>query len=211
MAPKRQDIGLHGTPCITDAWGVEPKAGPAGRIVDSRCMKDREIDAGEAGGSKPPRRLSGRRCERTARGSDGRGDGGLRRSAVTRIGTRVGSSASVARGSRCTHAKHGAEASDRDGDHERRRWRWQSCEARCRGRRAKPRIVVRGRRGGERGAKRARGCCGCRRTSVNIVRRRLKRERNGPRHRSDAARIRLRPRCAEPECRAAAPCRRGSR
>ena len=34
----------------------------------------------------------------------------------------------------------------------------------------------------ERGAKRARGCCGCRRTSVNIVRRRLKRKRNGPRH-----------------------------
>ena len=69
----------------------------------------------------------------------------------------------------------------------------------------------RAKRGGERGAKRARGCCGCRRTSVNIVRRRLKRERNGPRHRSDAARVRLRPRCAEPECRAAAPCRRGSR
>ena len=44
------------------AWGVEPKAGPAGRIVDSCCMKDRKIDAGEAGGSEPPRRLSGRRC-----------------------------------------------------------------------------------------------------------------------------------------------------
>ena len=44
------------------AWGVEPKAGPAGRIVDSRCMKDRKIDAGEPGGSEPPRRLSGRRC-----------------------------------------------------------------------------------------------------------------------------------------------------
>ena len=44
------------------ASGVEPKAGPAGRIGDSRCMKDRKIDAGEAGGSEPPRRLSGRRC-----------------------------------------------------------------------------------------------------------------------------------------------------
>ena len=49
-------------PCITDAWGVEPKAGPAGQIGDSRCMKDRKIDAGEPGGSEPPRRLSGRRC-----------------------------------------------------------------------------------------------------------------------------------------------------
>ena len=44
------------------ASGVEPKAGPAGRIGDLRCMKDRKIDAGEAGGSEPPRRLSGRRC-----------------------------------------------------------------------------------------------------------------------------------------------------
>ena len=61
---------------ITDAWGVEPKAGPAGRIGDSRCMKDRKIDAGEAGGSEPPRRLSGRRigahCARQCRTKCGR-------------------------------------------------------------------------------------------------------------------------------------------
>ena len=75
---------------------------------------------------------------------------------------------------RCTSARRSASANDRRGDHERRRFRWQSCAARCRGRRAK--------RGGERGAKRARGCCGCRRTSVNIVRRLTKRKKNGPRH-----------------------------
>ncbi len=52
----------HAPPLQPAAWGVEPKAGPAGRIVDSRCMKERKIDAGEPGGSEPPRRLSGRRC-----------------------------------------------------------------------------------------------------------------------------------------------------
>ena len=199
MAPKRQDIGLHGTPCITDAWGVEPKAGPAGRIGDSRCMKDRKIDAGEAGGSEPPRRLSGRRC------------GAALREAVpaeVRAGSagapaRVpGASRPAVRGSRrsgrCTCAKHSAQAVSASANGEPR-----ACAGEAGARRAQ--------RGGERGAKRARGCCGCRRTSVNIVRRRLKRERNGPRHRSGAARVRLRPRCAEPECRAAAPCRRGSR
>ena len=83
---------------------------------------------------------------------------------------------------RCTSARRSASANDRRGDHERRRFRWQSpdrvrgrqCAAYCRGRRAK--------RGGERRAKRAQGCCGCRRTSVNIARRLSKRKRNGPRH-----------------------------
>ena len=51
-------------------------------------------------------------------------------------------------GCRCTSAQRSASACDREGDHERRRFRRQSCAARCRGRRAK--------RGGERGAKRAR-------------------------------------------------------
>ena len=94
----------HGAPWhagITDAWGVEPKAGPAGRIGDSRCMKERKIDAGEPGGSEPPRRLSGRRCgaggsepprrlsgrrcgAHCAEAVTGRGDGGLRRSAPDR-------------------------------------------------------------------------------------------------------------------------------
>ena len=102
------------------------------------------------------------------------------------------------RSGRCTCAKHSAQAVSASANGEPR-----ACAGEAGARRAE--------RGDERGAKRARGCCGCRRTSVNIVRRRLKRERNGPRHRSDAARVRLRPRCAEPECRAAAPCRRGSR
>ena len=66
--PKAAEVGeghakrAHAPPLQPAAWGVEPKAGPAGRIGDSRCMKDRKIDAGEAGGSEPPRRLSGRRC-----------------------------------------------------------------------------------------------------------------------------------------------------
>ena len=60
--PERACCGVLWHTCIIDAWGVEPKAGPAGRIGDSRCMKDRKIDAGEADGSEPPRRLSGRRC-----------------------------------------------------------------------------------------------------------------------------------------------------
>ena len=102
------------------------------------------------------------------------------------------------RSGRCTCAKHSAQAVSASANGEPR-----ACSGEAGTRRAK--------RGGERGAKRARGCCGCRRTSVNIVRRLLKRKRNGPRHRSDAARVRLRPRCAEPECRAALPCRRGSR
>ena len=65
LTPNGAEKAGHGAPWhagIIDAWGVEPKAGPAGRIGDSRCMKDRKIDAGEAGGSEPLRRLSGRRC-----------------------------------------------------------------------------------------------------------------------------------------------------
>ena len=66
--PKAAEVGeghakrAHAPPLQPAAWGVEPKAGPAGRIVDSRCMRVREIDAGEPGGSEPPRRLSGGRC-----------------------------------------------------------------------------------------------------------------------------------------------------
>ena len=58
------------------ASGVEPKAGPAGQNPNSCCMKDREIDAGEPGGSEPPRRLSGGRrganCARQCRAICGR-------------------------------------------------------------------------------------------------------------------------------------------
>ena len=73
------------------------------------------------------------------------------------------------RSGRCTCAKHSAQAVSASANGEPR-----ACAGEAGARRAK--------RGGERGAKRARGCCGCRRTSVNIVRRRLKRKRNGPRH-----------------------------
>ena len=66
--PKAAEVGeghakrAHAPLLQPAAWGVEPKAGPAGRIGDSRCMKERKINAGEPGGSEPPRRLSGRRC-----------------------------------------------------------------------------------------------------------------------------------------------------
>ena len=69
MAPKRQDIGLHGTPCITDAWGVEPKAAPGGQDGRICGMSDGEIGAGEPGGGEPSRRLSGGRCGRSRRQS----------------------------------------------------------------------------------------------------------------------------------------------
>ena len=62
QVPQRAGHGAVWHSRRVTASGVEPKAGPAGRIGDSRCMKDRKIDAGEAGGSEPPRRLSGRRC-----------------------------------------------------------------------------------------------------------------------------------------------------
>ena len=200
-APIQSAIGSPNTACgnfSRHGSGVEPKAGPAGRIGDSRCMKDRKIDAGEAGGSEPPRRLSGRRCGALREAVPGEVRAGSA-GAPARV---PGASRPAVRGSRrsgrCTCAKHSAQAVSASANGEPR-----ACAGEAGARRAK--------RGGERGAKRARGCCGCRRTSVNIVRRRLKRERNGPRHRSGAARVRLRPRCAQPEFRAALPCRRGSR
>ena len=143
MAPKRQDIGLHGTPCITDAWGVEPKAGQAGRIGDSRCMKDRKINAGEAGGSEPPRRLSGRRCGALREAVPGEVRAGSA-GAPARV---PGASRPAVRGSRrsgrCTCTKHSAQAVSASANGEPR-----ACAGEAGTRRAK--------RGGERGAKRAR-------------------------------------------------------
>ena len=173
LTPNGAEKAGHGAPwhpCIIDAWGVEPKAGPAGRIVDSRCMKDREIDAGEPGGSKPPRRLSGRRCgahcARQCRAKCGRAP--QERPHECRE-HRDRQCAEVGAVGRCTCAKHSAQAVSASANGEPR-----ACAGEAGARRAK--------RGGERGAKRARGCCGRRRTSVTVVRRRLKRERNGPRH-----------------------------
>ena len=51
--------------CIRDASGVEPKAAPGGQDGQICGMSDGGIDAGEAGGREPPRRLSGGRCCRS--------------------------------------------------------------------------------------------------------------------------------------------------
>ncbi len=53
--------------CINDASGVEPKAAPGGQDGQICGMSDGGIDAGEAGGREPPRRLSGGRCGRSRR------------------------------------------------------------------------------------------------------------------------------------------------
>ena len=49
-------------PCITDASGVRTKAAPGGQDGQSSGKSDGGIDAGEAGGREPPRRVSGGRC-----------------------------------------------------------------------------------------------------------------------------------------------------
>ena len=51
--------------CIRDASGVESKAAPGGQDGRICGMSDGGIDAGEAGGGEPPRRLSGGRCGRS--------------------------------------------------------------------------------------------------------------------------------------------------
>ena len=56
-------------PCINDASGVESKAAPGGQDGRICGMSDGGIDAGEAGGGEPPRRLSGGRCGRSRRQS----------------------------------------------------------------------------------------------------------------------------------------------
>ena len=54
---------------ISDAWGVRTKAAPGGQDSQSSGKSDGGIDAGEAGGGEPPRRLSGGRCGRGRRQS----------------------------------------------------------------------------------------------------------------------------------------------
>ena len=49
-------------PCISDAWGVKPKAAPGGQDGRIGSIDVWEIDAGEPGGGEPPRRLSGGHC-----------------------------------------------------------------------------------------------------------------------------------------------------
>jgi len=55
--------------CIDDASGVRTKAAPGGPGRPTCGMSDGGIDAGEAGGVKPPRRVSGGRCGRSRRQS----------------------------------------------------------------------------------------------------------------------------------------------
>ena len=57
----------HRDPCINDASGVRTKAAPGGPGRPARCMSDGGIDAGEARGGEPPRRVSGGRCARSRR------------------------------------------------------------------------------------------------------------------------------------------------
>ena len=58
------DMDSHGAKGITDASGVRTKAAPAIRDGRKRSISEGGIDAGETGGSEPPRRVSGRRCGR---------------------------------------------------------------------------------------------------------------------------------------------------
>jgi len=53
--------------CINDALGVRTKAAPGGPGRPASGMSEGGIDAGEAGGGEPPRRLSGGRCGRSRR------------------------------------------------------------------------------------------------------------------------------------------------
>ena len=70
IASQQQRWAVTATPASSDASGVCPKTGPGRSEPDSCCTGDREIDAGEPGGSEPQRRLSagprivvrGRRC-----------------------------------------------------------------------------------------------------------------------------------------------------
>ena len=98
--------------------------------------------------------------------------------------------------------RSGASGVERTGDHDRRQCRRQACEARCRGRRAERRH--------ERGAKRARGRC---RRATDVCTRKRAAPPSPVAGDDDAARdvLRVRRRSGAPGCRAASPCRRGSR
>ena len=109
------------------------------------------------GDGRGRRRMNGRQRCREVPGDVTAGSAGAPARAVTQVSEVLRRVVRDGRdGWRCTSAQQSASACDREGDHERRRFRRQSpervrgrqCAARCRGRRAK--------RGGERGAKRAR-------------------------------------------------------
>ena len=206
--------------------GCGPKARPAGQTGHSRCAGDREIDAGEPGGGEPPRRLSGgarrggrcihaKKCE-GARPPD-RGPGQDEARVVVPDEAQARSAGAAApvrrtvrrdrRRSRSSHAKHGAKADDAMAERHSGGADGGSAQRDAGGEHT-------GARGSERTgdgrAQRARGHCG-RGPGVRT------RKRAAPpppvAGDDDAARVSavVRPRRAEPGCRAAAPCRRGSR
>ena len=136
--PERARRGVRWHTCINDAWGVKPKARPAGQTDDSCCTGDRE----------DRRRLTRRigaaaALERTAMRS------ALREAVPNEV--QAGSAGAPARvlramraaphrcrrSRRCTHAQHGAAARD------------AKAERNADGERSEPEH--------ERGAKRARG------------------------------------------------------
>ena len=153
------------------------------------------IDAGESGGGEPPRRLSGGTCSGCCTEPCAVWRRQRRRRCPHGAETRNGGSAD--NGER--RGRH-----RRCADRFRRTWRSrrQSCEARCRGRRAQRRR--------ERGAKRPRG----RRRRATKVR-----SQNEPRRHRPLPGTTTRPveavratrRSAAPGCRGCVPCRRGSR
>ncbi len=178
--------------CIGDAWGVKPKARPAGQTDDSCCTGDRE-----------DRRRRTRRIGAAA---------ALERLAVpneVQTGA-AGAPAQVPRAmrpalrrcrrsKRSTHAQIWCSGACRE---ERTAWRRRRPH-RCEPRRARGRAE----RGGERGAKRPRE----RRCRLKHRRSETKRAAPPPEQRCGPRDVAVRLRCAGPGCRAAAPCRRGSR
>ena len=101
--------------CISDAWGVKPKAGPAGRIVDSRCMRDREDrrrGTRRIGAAAAIERPDG--AERTARGSDERSArrAPQERPHECRGEVRVGECAGIGAAADALMRRHGAAARD---------------------------------------------------------------------------------------------------
>ena len=129
--PKAAEVGeghaerAHAPPLQPAAWGVEPKAAPGGQDGRICGMSDGEIDAGEAGGGEPSRRLSGGRCGRSRRQSCA---ARCRRRGRKMSRTRAGTSARARCAARCaaklgTERPHGVQRAPSGGDARSRRSR----------------------------------------------------------------------------------------
>lgn len=161
---------------------------------EARAVVPGDVQARSAGAAARVRRpvCRDRRSSRSTRAQhDAKADDAT---ADRRVGRAGGRSAQSERS--------GASGVERTGDHDRRQCRRQACEARCRGRRAERRH--------ERGAKRARGRC---RRATDVCTRKRAAPPSPVAGDDDAARdvLRVRRRSGAPGCRAASPCRRGSR